>query len=430
MSVASAWASGPVRSSFRAGIPSVRTASGKASILKLRQGLMIPLTPTISGWKSKYATIGPPDSREKERQGRRCPLCRGTIPPSREEIAKIKMFKSLKNTAHPNYDVLAEQVKQFEAKYGKDWEDNMIEYSSSDFVNLPKYLVKAAGEGNLRVVLQWLGKGNIKDRVNAKCEEGGSASLLLSAALGRHHNLMTYLLLNGADVNIIGADGSSVLVMTCCETNTSGDHSNFARLLLSWGAELFLQGKQMTKEHKLELCDGISESNVKFANLVSSELGGRRCEIVSAPSTRDDLVGKTCVVEEYIKTSDQYKVKMEFTSEVLLLGVDDLKRRDRTPQDPGYYVECKNNRLSRRDFKSNEECQAFIANLSADKEELSEVDPDAEAKAEQAAADLLAELGLADLEDLEDPSSSASKTEKPPSSGKKKKRGGKKKGRK
>ena len=134
------------------------------------------------------------------------------------------------------------------------------------------------------------------------------------------------------------------------------------------------------------------------------------------------------MVEEYIEESNQYRITMEFTNEVLLLGADILKRRDRTPQDPGYYVECKNNRLIRRDFESNEECQAFIANLSADEDELSEVDPDKEAKAERAAADLLAELGL---EDLERPSSSASKKEKQPvASGKKKKRGGKKKGRK
>ncbi|EJK69547.1 hypothetical protein THAOC_09183, partial [Thalassiosira oceanica] len=55
----------------------------------------------------------------------------------------------------------------------------------------------------------------------------------------------------------------------------------------------------------------------------------------------------------------------------------------------------------------------------------SDVNPDAEAKAEQAAADLLSELGLGDLEG---PSSSALKMEKEPAaSGKKKKRGGKKK---
>ena len=131
------------------------------------------------------------------------------------------------------------------------------------------------------------------------------------------------------------------------------------------------------------------------------------------------------MVDEYIGESDRYKVTMEFTNEVLLFGLDNLRRRDRTPHDPGYYVECKNNRLIHRDFKSNEECKAFIANLRADEEGLIDVDPDAEAKAEQTAADLLAELGL---EDLEGPSSSTSKKEKQTSgASKKKKRGGQKK---
>ncbi|EJK65228.1 hypothetical protein THAOC_13941, partial [Thalassiosira oceanica] len=89
-------------------------------------------------------------------------------------------------------------------------------------------------------------------------------------------------------------------------------------------------------------------------------------------------------------------------------------------------VESKNNRLKHRDFKSNEECRAFVASLREDVEESSEVDPDADAKAEQAAADLLAELGLESLEGLS--SSAPKKNNQPTSSGKKKKRGGKKKG--
>ncbi|EJK66500.1 hypothetical protein THAOC_12579, partial [Thalassiosira oceanica] len=185
----------------------------------------------------------------------------------------------------------------------------------------------------------------------------------------------------------------------------------------------------LTKERKLASCHEMSaKGNYASANLMSSELGGRRCEITSAPKTRDDLVGKTCVANKYIEESNQYRVTMEFTNEVLLIGSDHLKRRDRTPQDPGYYVECKNNRLIRREFKSNEECRAFFASLGAGVGELLNVDPDAGAKAEQAAADLLAELGLGDLES---PSSSASKKNQPTSlGGKKKKRGGKKKGRK
>ena len=135
------------------------------------------------------------------------------------------------------------------------------------------------------------------------------------------------------------------------------------------------------------------------------------------------------MVEGHIKQSGQYKVTVEFTNESLLLGADNLERYDRTPHDPGYFVECKNNRLIRRDFESNEECRAFIASLSADGGGSTEADPDAEARAQRAAADLLAELGL---DDLEDPGSNAPRkgTQSAQTAGKKKKRGGKKKGRK
>ena len=329
------------------------------------------------------------------------------------------------NISDPNYDEFAREVERFEAKYGEDWEDTMIEYSN-DFVSLPIYVAKAAGEGNVRTVFRWLGKDNIKERVNAKCREGGNAGLLYFAAAKKQHNLASYLLLNGADVNIHDAQGGSVMTTIC---HDEVDNSKTIRLLLSWGADLFDEGKQMTKQQKLGYCGELSKAgNVAMAQLLSSELGGRRCEIVNTTNTRSDLVGKTCVVEEYIEKSDRYKVKMEFTNEDILLGAANLKRRDRTPQDPGYYVECKNNRLVRRDFKSNEECQAFTASLGADEDEVAEVDPDAEAKAEQAAVDLLAELGL---EELGGPSSSVLKKEKQPvAAGKKKKRGGKKKGRK
>ncbi|EJK59777.1 hypothetical protein THAOC_19963 [Thalassiosira oceanica] len=335
----------------------------------------------------------------------------------------------MRNTSDPDYEEHARWVKQFEAEYGEDWDGTMIEYDR-DFVDLPKYVCIALNKGNLRAVLQWLSKGNIRERVNAKCEVRGNMGLLYIAAMNKHHDLMSYLLLNGADVNILDFAGISVLTSFC---SAEDNPSEAVRLLLSWGAELFYKGERLVtcQESKLTFCRKISaRGNVEIANLMSSELGGRRCEIISVPNTREDLVGKTCVAEEYIEISDQYKVTMEFTNEVLLLGVVNLKRRDRTPQDPGYYVECKNDRLTRRDFKSNEECRSFIASLGAGVGELSRVDPDAEAeaKAEQAAADLLAELGL---EDLEGPSSSASKKNQPASSGgKKKKRIGKKKGRK
>ncbi|EJK73985.1 hypothetical protein THAOC_04366, partial [Thalassiosira oceanica] len=389
MNAASAWATGPTRLRSRAGIPSARTASAE------------------------------------EGHRKRCPLCRGVVPPSQEQVANYKMVKKItKDTSGPLYEENARWVKQFEAEYGEDWDGTMIEYDRN-FVELPEYVAMALFKGNLRAVLQWLSKGKLKERVNAKCEEGGNAGLLRLAAMNKHQDLMSYLLLNGADVNILSVGGDSVLTPTCFD---QANHLEAIRLLLSWGAEHILKGELITKERKLALRQEMStKGHFEIANIISSELGGRRCEIVSAPKTRDDLVGKTCVAEEYVEISDHYRVTMEFTNEVLRLGANKLKRRDRTPQDPGYYVECKNNRLTRRDFKSNEECRAFVASLREDVEESSRVDPDADAKAEQAAAELLAELGL---DDLEGPSSSASKkNNQPAASGKKKKRGGKKKGR-
>ena len=82
------------------------------------------------------------------------------------------------------------------------------------------------------------------------------------------------------------------------------------------------------------------------------------------------------------------------SKEVLVISAENLKRRDRTPQDCGYYVEFKNGRTTRHDFDSNEDCEAFVA-LSRD-ETPPAVTEESEARAEQAAAELLAELGLDD----------------------------------
>ncbi|EJK53230.1 hypothetical protein THAOC_27383, partial [Thalassiosira oceanica] len=86
-----------------------------------------------SGWKPKYAC-----DRPEGEQRRRCPLCRGAIPPSQEQIAEMKLYKSLmQDTSDPDYEVYAARgVKQFEEQYGKDWDGTIIEYDD-DFLNLP-----------------------------------------------------------------------------------------------------------------------------------------------------------------------------------------------------------------------------------------------------------------------------------------------------
>ena len=106
--------------------------------------------------------------------------------------------------------------------------------------------------------------------------------------------------------------------------------------------------------------------------------------------------GRTCIVEEYLKSSKQYTVTVQGRrKEEIIVRPDNLKRRDRTLQDCDYYIEFNNGRFIRNDFDSKDDYQAFLSAMNRD-EQPPAVDPNAEAKAEQAAADLLAELGIED----------------------------------
>ncbi|EJK50964.1 hypothetical protein THAOC_29917, partial [Thalassiosira oceanica] len=81
------------------------------------------------------------------------------------------------------------------------------------------------------------------------------------------------------------------------------------RVLLSWGASFF-------PEHcPREACVALAMkfSRPELANLMESELGGRRCEIVL--SSRTELNGKTCVADEYLPGSNQYKATLETEKE-------------------------------------------------------------------------------------------------------------------
>ena len=134
----------------------------------------------------------------------------------------------------------------------------------------------------------------------------------------------------------------------------------------------------------------IKYGSTKLANLLKSEFGGRRCEIINL-SKYPDLIGKTCVVEKYLPDKGRYKVIFETSKEVGLVGPENLKRRDRTPDDCGYYITYKNGTYRRHEFASRKECQAFIASWT---EEYNSRDAEAEARAEQAAQSLLAELEI------------------------------------
>ena len=58
---------------------------------------------------------------------------------------------------------------------------------------------------------------------------------------------------------------------------------------------------------------------------------------------------------------NKYKIIFEGSGNAALVGPNNLKRRDRTPLDCGYYITFKNGRMSRREFATKEVCQAFVA---------------------------------------------------------------------
>ena len=70
----------------------------------------------------------------------------------------------------------------------------------------------------------------------------------------------------------------------------------------------------------------LKSGNGKLANLLKSELGGRRCEIINLLN-HPDLIGKTCVVEKYLPEKDRYKVVFEISEEVGLVGPEMIELR-------------------------------------------------------------------------------------------------------
>ena len=242
--------------------------------------------------------------------------------------------------------------------------------------------------------------------------------MITFAAALNQITLMSLLMQLGANVDVRSSDGvTAISVMFNKGAFTKGDGDSI-RLLLSWGASFFSDKEGCSREECISSARKYCAD--EFANLIESELGGRRCEIISLTST-PELNGKTCVADEYLPATNQYKVTLETKSkEVLVISPDNLKRRGRTPRDCGYYIEFRNGRTIRHDFDSSEDCQAFVLALGKG-ETQPVVTEEAEARAEQAAAELLAELGLDNSPD--NASTSVDQVKK----SKNKKKGGKKK---
>ena len=214
----------------------------------------------------------------------------------------------------------------------------------------------------------WLGSPIDKKKLNARYLGHLNSTLVHLAVYNANSDLLSMLLQYGADVNALDANGWNPLLISA--------QFNFeqAKILLEWGAETALprddfhavQARRALRSNRDAFIQFflMSEETRKIANLVSSEFGGRRCEVMNLPN-HPQLNGKTCVVEKFITKKDKYKIIFEGSGNAALVGPNNLKRRDRIPLDCGYYISFKNGKVSRREFATREECQAYVSSLDS-----------------------------------------------------------------
>ncbi|EJK67134.1 hypothetical protein THAOC_11868 [Thalassiosira oceanica] len=310
----------------------------------------------LDGWHEK--------SRYDVNQPRNCPMCRHRAKPSREIISKLIALNDIVSAFQgKGQDERLEAAKMEQQdlmralwKMGyeaKEIADMVNEYRNSN-IGLPVAIWKATKSNDAQTVLDWL--GSPVDGVKIASSLMGM-TLLLTTALHGHKELASLLLQYGAAVDVYNSHGLPPVVLALKESCGLVDET--VALLYEWGASL---------EHHVPGEDGAKwDINLQSLSMFHNEFIKRRCEIVNL-NQRKDLIGQTCTVEKYIAKKDRYKVTTEHAHETFLVGRDNLKRRDRTPDDPGYYVTFEGGEYRRHTFASNEECQDFVRSLRSGQE--------------------------------------------------------------
>ena len=296
------------------------------------------LTNTISG------------DEEQDNVDKLCPLCRKKIPPSKEMISYLTTLKRMKTTAELHnvtdsdmYAKTLERIDELEKEIGDwDYEDALDFDGEDDCVNLPSELFEEAfnkGEvpgDDVEEVLDWLGPPPIDPkRLNAKCPSLMNMTLMHIAMMRGNSGLLSILLQYGADVNTVDAQGNTLL-------NPDLQYNPQIRLLLEWGIEFPRHngGRDYVSRK------AYGRGNVILSKLLLHEFGGRRCELQKM-DRNPKFNGKVCVVEKWLPQKQKYKIIFEDTGYSGLVGHDNLKRRDRTPTDCGYYISYENGSMVR-----------------------------------------------------------------------------------
>jgi len=328
----------------------------------------------LDGWKSKFgADYG------KEDRSKSCPLCRMKIPPSKEMIMQLDTLRKLKRdledrgvTTSEHYVAMVNNIKALEKEIG-DYDGKGLDYDAC-LLEIPDYIFKALKKNNIKRVMKWLGSPIDQNKLSARYPGHVNSTLVHLAVHTANSDLLSILLQYGADVNTLDANGWNPIICVNTKMKNSGVGLEQAKILLEWGVEISLPRKFLHTQANIGLSGRNREAfmlsildygNTKLANLISSEFGGRRCEVINLPN-HPQLNGKACVVEKYIAKKDKYKIIFEGSGNAALVGPNNLKRRDRTPLDCGYYVSFRNGRMSRREFATKEECHAYVSSLGGD----------------------------------------------------------------
>jgi len=322
----------------------------------------------LDGWKSKFGSHSLKEERSKS-----CPLCRKKIPPSKDMIIQLKYHREQKrrheekgDTTSKDYMLFVNNIKELEAEIGT-YNGEGLDYDGCIEL-IPEYIFDAV-KNNIKRVMDWLGSPIDTKKLSARDPGHLNSSLVHVGVYNNNSDFLSILLQYGADVNALDANGWNPLLISAQFSFEQ------AKILLEWGAEISLprnvlltvqeeRGVRITdRELFVEIIQKLRDTT-KLANLISSEFGGRRCELINLPN-HPHLNGKTCVVEKYITTKDKYKIIFEGSGNAALVGPNNLKRRDRTPLDCGYYISFKNGKMSRRDFATKEECREFVTSLDS-----------------------------------------------------------------
>ena len=301
----------------------------------------------LDGWVDKY---------DIKQFGKKCPTCRGNIPPSKELIQQLTGCASIIHQLTTNgssetpgkskqiMDAQETMIKIMSSLadqgYDKDEIERLVASEHKAMNEIPSKVLLAIGRDGVQVILDFLGPLPVdKRKLEARGLRFDHKTLLHIAVARIDSNLSILLLQFGADIASADAYGTTPMdIAVDWLVQLEHEDDSMFKLLREWGASF--------------------RSNISDLDEVD-DLFFRRCEIVNL-NNREEINGQTCVVEKYFKKEKRFKIITEHTNKTFLVGLNNLKRRNQTPDDPGYCVTFDEGEFKRHAFNSNEECQAFV----------------------------------------------------------------------